>query len=157
MERYCIDDNKWALIRVRLNEGRYHATACMLHDRYIYVFGGYRTKKLQGEHAVKIDRKNEVLINITSGRIERYDTNKSFLPLKNKKGGYAPSSETETDDDKTADSFDRMESWPTFELIHLEKDNINNVCQLICFPLTTEYLVGKASHGVFSQDVFTGN
>jgi hypothetical protein len=68
------------------------------------------------------------LINITSGRIERYDTNKSFIPIKGKKWGYAPSSETETDEDATADSFDKMESWPTFELIHLKKDNINNVC-----------------------------
>jgi hypothetical protein len=30
VERYSIDENKWALLRVRLNEGRYHASACML-------------------------------------------------------------------------------------------------------------------------------
>ena len=41
MERYDIEKNKWELMKVRLNEGRYHASATMVNDRYIYVFGGY--------------------------------------------------------------------------------------------------------------------
>ena len=41
LERYSIVSNKWALLKARLNEGRYHASACLLAGRYIYVFGGY--------------------------------------------------------------------------------------------------------------------
>lgn len=74
MERYTVANNKWALLKVRLNEGRYHASACLVANRYIYIFGGYRTKKLKEFNKIKIDRKNEVLVNVTSGRIERYDT-----------------------------------------------------------------------------------
>jgi hypothetical protein len=33
-----------------------------------------------------------------------------------------------------------MESWPTFEVLNVKNDNINNVCQLICFPLSQDYL-----------------
>lgn len=53
----------------------------------------------------------------------------------------------------TAGTFDKMESWPTFELIHLKKDNINNVGQLICYPLSHSYLFGRDSHGVFNPGI----
>lgn len=76
-------ENRWDLLRVCLNEGRYHGSACMVQDRYIYVFGGYRTKKLAREPTTsprgtsKISRADEVMVPVTSGRIERYDTSKS--------------------------------------------------------------------------------
>lgn len=47
MEKYSIKKNEWTFIRCRLNEGRYHASACLV-GKYIYIFGGYRTKRLVG-------------------------------------------------------------------------------------------------------------
>ena len=44
--------------------------------KWLYVFGGYRTKKLTGTYQVQIDRKNEILVNTTANKIERYDTSK---------------------------------------------------------------------------------
>jgi hypothetical protein len=75
VERYCILSNQWALVKCRLNEGRYHASACIV-GKWLYVFGGYRTKKLTGTYQVQIDRKNEILVNTTANKIERYDTSK---------------------------------------------------------------------------------
>lgn len=43
MERYDIDRDRWLQLQTQLWEGRYHATACMLQNRYIYVFGGFKT------------------------------------------------------------------------------------------------------------------
>jgi N-acetylneuraminic acid mutarotase len=74
MEKFDIPSNKWTMIKVRLNEGRYHASACFLASRYIYVFGGYWTKKLRDHNKVKIERKNEVVVNVQSMRVELYDT-----------------------------------------------------------------------------------
>jgi len=73
MECYQIQSNSWSLVKVRLNEGRYHASCCII-GKWIYVFGGYRTKKLLGQYLVQIDRKNEVLVNVSANKIERYDT-----------------------------------------------------------------------------------
>ena len=79
VERYCIKENKWQIVKVRLNEGRYHASACIVNERFIYVFGGYRTKKLQGDYTTsKINRTNELMVNVTSGRIECFDIYKAL-------------------------------------------------------------------------------
>jgi len=43
-ERYDIENNKWIELNAELNEGRYHSSACMLQNRYIYVFGGFKTE-----------------------------------------------------------------------------------------------------------------
>ena len=51
MERYQINSNQWSVIKCRLNEGRYHASACLI-GKWIYVFGGYRTKRLVGQYQV---------------------------------------------------------------------------------------------------------
>ena len=91
VERYSMQENKWAIVKVRLNEGRYHASACIVDNRYIYVFGGYRTKKLQGDYTTsKINRTNEVMVNVTNGRIERYDTSKALEMKSSVKKGQFP-------------------------------------------------------------------
>ena len=137
VERYCIKDNKWQIVKVRLNEGRYHHSACIVADQYIYVFGGYRTKKLQGEHASKINRTNEVMVNVTSGRIERYDTSKALEMRPTMKKGQFPQTSSGTDEDAVKDMIDNMELWPTFDLINIKRDRINDVGQLVCFPLSS--------------------
>ncbi len=43
MERYDIDRDRWIELKTELNEGRYHSTACIINERYIYVFGGFKT------------------------------------------------------------------------------------------------------------------
>lgn len=43
VERYDIEKDRWLQLRTELNEGRYHATACIMNDRFIYVFGGFKT------------------------------------------------------------------------------------------------------------------
>jgi len=43
MERYDIENDRWVRLLAQLNEGRYLSSACIIEDRYIYVFGGYRT------------------------------------------------------------------------------------------------------------------
>ena len=100
VERYDMRENKWAIVKVRMNEGRYHASACIVQDRYIYVFGGYRTKKLTGDYRTnKINRTNEVMINVSSGRIERYDTTKALEMKANIKGKIPHTTSSGTDED----------------------------------------------------------
>jgi hypothetical protein len=45
------------------------------------------------------------------------------------------SSETETTEDEanTLATFDNIESWPTFELLQIKRDSINNLGQLVTF------------------------
>lgn len=75
MERYDIDKDRWLELNTQLNEGRYHATACILHDRYIYVFGGYKTKNFKKQMIMKVRRNFETIDNVSSNYIEMYDTN----------------------------------------------------------------------------------
>jgi N-acetylneuraminic acid mutarotase len=51
MECYNTLANNWSLIKCKLNEGRYYASACIV-GKWVYVFGGFRTKKLHGQYAV---------------------------------------------------------------------------------------------------------
>ena len=43
-------------------------------NRYIYVFGGYKTEGVYTRSHYKISRKNEKITNVTSEYIEMYDT-----------------------------------------------------------------------------------
>jgi len=74
MERYDIEENKWHEMAAVLQDGRYHATACILHNRFIYVFGGYKTESFYSKVAYKVSRKNEKLTNVRPDYIEFYDT-----------------------------------------------------------------------------------
>ena len=74
MERYDIDKDRWLELNTQLNEGRYHATACMLKERYIYVFGGYKTKNFKKQMIMKVKRNFETIDNVSSNYIEMYDT-----------------------------------------------------------------------------------
>lgn len=74
MERYDIDSNRWVELRATLNEGRYHASACIVKNRYVYVFGGFKTEGFYVRNPVKISRKNEKVSNVRSDFIEMYDT-----------------------------------------------------------------------------------
>jgi hypothetical protein len=127
------------LIKCRLNEGRYHASSCIV-GKWLYVFGGCRTKKLVGQYYVQIDKKNEVVVNVTPDRIERYDTSTLLSNQQIKCKGLDPfkpsSSETENTEDeiKTVATLDTLESWPTFELISLKRDSIKYFGSLVTFP-----------------------
>ena len=98
--------------------------------KWIYIFGGYRTKKLHGQYQVQIDRKNEVVISVTANRIERYDTsqisNQQQIQHRNNKQFFdffkPSSSETENTEDEviTLATLDNLESWPSFELLKLK-------------------------------------
>ena len=46
----------------------------MLHDRYIYVFGGYKTKNFKKQMIMKVNRHFETIDNVSSNYIEMYDT-----------------------------------------------------------------------------------
>jgi len=69
-------------------------------------------------------------------RIELYDTHFEHQGLLSTHFFHPPSSETEgTDyDEAMSHSLDNLESWPTFKLIHLKRDDVNDVGQLVCFP-----------------------
>ena len=144
VERYCIKENKWQLVKVRLNEGRYHASACIINERYIYVFGGYKTRKLTGDYATtKINRQNEQMVNVTNGRIECYDTSKA-LEIKSKfKNGQVPMTSSGTDEEAVRDMIENLDMWPSFEIINIKRDPINNVGQLVVFPLINYWDVNK--------------
>lgn len=115
MERYDIEKNQWIQLRHRLEEGRYHATATIQGGRYIYIFGGYKTESFYGKVAYKVSRKHEKIQNVRSDYIEVYDTH---------------------EDQALFDIEDRdLDKRPIFRQIHLQRDNINNVGNLICFPL----------------------
>ncbi|CDW88120.1 kelch motif family protein [Stylonychia lemnae] len=110
MERFDIQDNKWLEMAAILKEGRYHSTTCILKDRYIYVFGGYTTEMFYGNIVFKVSRKHEKLVSVRSDYIEMYDTHQDKI-------------------------FNPKEERPYFTQIHLYRDHINNVGNLICFPL----------------------
>ena len=46
----------------------------MLKERYIYVFGGYKTKNFQKSMITKVRRNFETTYNVSSNYIEMYDT-----------------------------------------------------------------------------------
>ena len=102
-----------------LEEGRYHSTSCTFQNRYIYVFGGYHTEDFYTKVPYKVSRKHEKLVNVRSDCIEVYDTDldQAFNP--------------------TTHSHNRKEY--SFRQIYLNRDNINNVGNLICFPLIDPY------------------
>ena len=137
-------ENKWAIVKVRMNEGRYHASACIVQDRYIYVFGGYRTKKLTGDYRTnKINRTNEVMINVSSGRIERYDTTKALEMKEKFKGKFPHTTSSGTDEDAVNQLIENMEQWPMFEVINIKRDPVNDVGQLVVFPLSSYWDIRK--------------
>lgn len=74
MERFDIEDNKWYELSATLKEARYHASACILHERYIYIFGGQKTEAFSSRVSYKVTRKNEKLMSVRSDFIEVYDT-----------------------------------------------------------------------------------
>ena len=76
MERYDIDRDRWLQLQTQLWEGRYHATACMLQNRYIYVFGGFKTTHFAKDIPLltRVNKKVEITDNVQSNYIERYDT-----------------------------------------------------------------------------------
>ena len=131
-------------MKVRLNEGRYHASACIINERYIYVFGGYKTRKLTGDYATtKINRQNEQMVNVTNGRIECYDTSKA-LEIKSKfKNGQVPMTSSGTDEEAVRDMIENLDMWPSFEIINIKRDPINNVGQLVVFPLINYWDINK--------------
>lgn len=46
----------------------------MLNERYIYVFGGFKTTHFSKQIVSRVNKKVEILDNVTSNYIERYDT-----------------------------------------------------------------------------------
>jgi N-acetylneuraminic acid mutarotase len=75
MERYDVDRDRWLELKTELNEGRYHSTACTLKDRYIYVFGGFKTTHFSKSNMTRVTKKIETMDNVSSHYIEKYDTN----------------------------------------------------------------------------------
>lgn len=73
---------------------------------------------------MQIDKKNEVVVNVTANRIERYDTSKIANYSKIKDYGFfkPSSSETENTEEEvsTLATLDNLESWPTFEWLHVK-------------------------------------
>ena len=74
VERYDIERDRWLELKTELNEGRYHSTACMIQERYIYVFGGFKTTHFSKNVITRVNRKVETTDNVTSNYIEKYDT-----------------------------------------------------------------------------------
>jgi len=46
----------------------------MLDDRYIYVFGGFKTTHFSKSNLTRVNKKVEMTDTVTSNVIERYDT-----------------------------------------------------------------------------------
>lgn len=74
VERYDIERDRWLTLRTQLNEGRYHATACNIKDRLIYVFGGFRTTHFSKQYVQRVNKKVEITDNVSCNFIEKYDT-----------------------------------------------------------------------------------
>ena len=64
---------------------------------------------------------------MTNGRIECYDTSKA-LEIKSKfKNGQFPQTSSGTDEEAVRDMMENLDLWPTFEIIYIKRDHINNV------------------------------
>lgn len=74
LERYDIEKDRWLELRTELNEGRYHSSACMLQNRFIYVFGGFKTTHFSKSTVTRVNKKVEITDNVSANYIERYDT-----------------------------------------------------------------------------------
>jgi len=46
----------------------------MLESRYIYVFGGFKTTHFSKSNLTRVNKKCEMIDNVSSNIIERYDT-----------------------------------------------------------------------------------
>ena len=85
------------------------------------------------------------MVPVTSGRIERYDTSKSpnaWNAVINRAGqanrSHMPAhwfTSSGTDSDVITDAVDNIELWPTFEIINLKGGFLDDVAQLVVFPL----------------------
>lgn len=78
VERYDIEKDKWLQLKTELNEGRYHSSACLLQDRFIYVFGGFKTTHFNKQDVARVNKKTEIIDNVTCNYIEKYDTQRDI-------------------------------------------------------------------------------
>ena len=83
------------------------------------------------------------MVNVTSGRIECFDTSKALEIKSNVKKGQFPQTSSGTDEDAVKDMIDNMELWQTFDVINIKRDPVNNVGQLVVFPLSSYWEVRK--------------
>ena len=83
------------------------------------------------------------MVNVTSGRIECFDIYKALEIKSNVKKGKFPQTSSGTDEDAVKDMIENMEQWPTFDLINIKRDPINNVGQLVVFPLSSYWNIRK--------------
>lgn len=74
IERYDIEKDRWLELRTELNEGRYHSSACILENRFIYVFGGFKTTHFSKSTLTRVNKKFEITDNVSCHYIEKYDT-----------------------------------------------------------------------------------
>mmetsp|Transcript_5568 Transcript_5568/g.9556 ORF Transcript_5568/g.9556 Transcript_5568/m.9556 type:complete len:320 (-) Transcript_5568:157-1116(-) len=150
MERYDIERDRWLELSTELNEGRYHATACVLENRYIYIFGGFKTSRFLKSNITRVNKKVETIVNVSSNFIELYDTNfdledETFAKLSKiqsqrykfiglqfgnlaEQANYSSSSDYES-------AAHPKNTRRYFQRIHIKRDNVNNVGDLVCFPL----------------------
>ena len=151
MERYDIARDRWLELKTELNEGRYHATACLLQNRYIYVFGGYKTTHFTKSNITRVNRKIENMDNVSMNIIEKYDTwndledenwakmskiqNQRYkaIGMNFKHDIYDSSGASSSDPAAGSGSYDKNRKY--CERVYIKRDQINNVGNLIVFPL----------------------
>jgi hypothetical protein len=130
-----MEQNKWKKLEAKLNLGRFHHSACILKDRFIYVFGGYYTKGFHNPVTLKITRKNEILESCQSNSIEMYDT------CLDEDISYYSSTDDEERESYivTPPSRRPVRHQPsinkTWKKIHVKRDYFNNAGSLIVIPL----------------------
>ena len=135
-------------MRTELNEGRYHSSACILNDRFIYVFGGFKTTNFSKQVVARVNKKAEIMAGITQNYIERYDTmldsqdetDARLNRIQNSRHKYGfpipdPDSSPYESSSSELESIVPNKKIKFFERIYIKRDNVNNVGNLICFAL----------------------
>ena len=59
------------------------------------------------------------------------------------KGKFPHTTSSGTDEDAVNKLIDNMELWPTFDIINIKRDPVNDVGQLVVFPLSSYWEIRK--------------
>ena len=116
----------------------------MLQDRFIYVFGGFRTLNFKKPLIIRVTKNVEETDNVTSNYIEKYDTfndledekDARMSKIQNQRYKVSGFNFTEYHNSSSSEPEGKaFKQYKYFERIHIKRDNINNVGNLICFPM----------------------
>ena len=125
----------------------------MLNNRYIYVFGGFKTTHFSKSNLSRVNKKFEITDNVTLNYIEKYDTlvdvqdenDAKLTRIQHQRykviGLHFPDPYDSSPYDSSSSDFESInpnKNRKLFERIYVKRDNVNNVGNLICFPIVSK-------------------